>query len=145
MIAILQFKGLSISRVKTAMGARSINYQMGIAKLPLAKELAYLELDSTPINAELIEQLAGGDFLDSQRNVVLIGGTGTGKSHVSIACRTRGREGKSMVVRFRRRRCDRGSGSVSGMLETEPFAILLCGSRFAGIDQALRAASVSTT
>ena len=67
-----------------AKQARSINYQMGIAKLPLVKELAHLELGSTPINAELIEQLAGGDFLDSQRNVVLIGGTGTGKSHIAI-------------------------------------------------------------
>ncbi|NJM34581.1 MAG: ATP-binding protein [Rhodomicrobium sp.] len=67
-----------------AKQARSINYQMGIAKLPLVKELADLELGGTPINAELIEQLGGGDFLDSQRNIVLIGGTGTGKSHIAI-------------------------------------------------------------
>ena len=67
-----------------AKQARSINYQMGIAKLPLVKELADLELDSTPINTELIEQLAGGAFLETQRNVVLIGGTGTGKSHIAI-------------------------------------------------------------
>jgi DNA replication protein DnaC len=67
-----------------AKQARSINYQMGIAKLPLVKELADLQLGSTPINAELIEQLAGGAFLDNQRNVVLIGGTGTGKSHIAI-------------------------------------------------------------
>jgi DNA replication protein DnaC len=67
-----------------AKQARSINYQMGIAKLPLVKELADLELGATPINAALIEQLAGGGFLDSQRNVVLIGGTGTGKSHIAI-------------------------------------------------------------
>ena len=67
-----------------AKQARSINYQMGIAKLPLIKELADLELGATPINAELVEQLSGGGFLDSQRNVVLIGGTGTGKSHIAI-------------------------------------------------------------
>jgi DNA replication protein DnaC len=67
-----------------AKHARSINYQMGIAKLPLAKELADLSFDGTPINAGLIEQLATGTFLDSQRNVVLIGGTGTGKSHIAI-------------------------------------------------------------
>ncbi len=67
-----------------AKQARSINYQMGIAKLPLVKELADLELGATPINAELVEQLSGGAFLDSQRNVVLIGGTGTGKSHIAI-------------------------------------------------------------
>ncbi len=67
-----------------AKQARSINYQMGIAKLPLAKELADLEVDGTPLNHELILQLAAGAFIDSQRNVVLIGGTGTGKSHIAI-------------------------------------------------------------
>ena len=67
-----------------AKNARSINYQMGIAKLPLAKELADLTFKDTPINGELIAQLSTGAFLDSQRNVVLIGDTGTGKSHIAI-------------------------------------------------------------
>jgi DNA replication protein DnaC len=67
-----------------AKQARSINYQMGIAKLPLAKELADLNFSGTPINGELVEQLSSGAFLDEQRNVVLIGGSGTGKSHIAI-------------------------------------------------------------
>jgi DNA replication protein DnaC len=67
-----------------AKNARSINYQMGIAKLPLAKELADLTFADTPINGELIAQLSTGTFLDSQRNIVLIGGTGTGKTHIAI-------------------------------------------------------------
>lgn len=67
-----------------AKQARSINYQMGIAKLPLAKELADLDFSGTPINGELVEQLSSGAFLDDQRNVVLIGGSGTGKSHIAI-------------------------------------------------------------
>lgn len=58
-----------------AKQARSINYQMGIAKLPLAKELADLDFAGTPINGELVEQLSSGAFLDEQRNVVLIGGS----------------------------------------------------------------------
>ena len=58
-----------------AKQARSINYQMTIAKLPLVKELADLALAETPINSGLIEQLATGAFLAEQRNVVLIGGT----------------------------------------------------------------------
>ena len=68
----------------TAKHARSINYQMALARLPLAKELADLLFDNSPINGELIQQLASGGFLDTQRNVVLIGGTGTGKSHIAI-------------------------------------------------------------
>ena len=58
-----------------AKQARSINYQMGIAKLPLAKELADLSFGGTPINGELVGQLATGAFLETKRNVVLVGGT----------------------------------------------------------------------
>lgn len=68
----------------TTKQARSINYQMTIAKLPLARELAELSLQATPINGELITMLATGAFLNEQRNVVLVGGTGTGKSHIAI-------------------------------------------------------------
>ena len=68
----------------TAQQARSINYQMALAKLPLAKEIADLDLKTLPANGELIISLATGAFLDTQRNVVLIGGTGTGKSHIAI-------------------------------------------------------------
>ena len=32
----------------------------------------------------LVRDLAGGDFLAHQRNVVLVGGTGTGKTHLAI-------------------------------------------------------------
>jgi hypothetical protein len=41
-------------------------------------------MGATPINAELVEQLSGGTFLDSQRNAALIGGIGTGASHIAI-------------------------------------------------------------
>nr|WP_279597463.1 IS21-like element helper ATPase IstB [Methylobacterium sp. J-068] len=65
--------------------ARSIRYQMTIAKLPLAKDIAEFAFDGTPINEGLVRDLAGGEFLAHQRNVVLVGGTGTGKTHLAIA------------------------------------------------------------
>jgi DNA replication protein DnaC len=65
--------------------ARSIRYQLGIAKLPLAKELADFEFDGAPINQALVRDLATGAFLAQQRNAVLVGGTGTGKTHLAIA------------------------------------------------------------
>lgn len=67
-----------------AKQARSINYQMRVAKLPVVKELANLVVEGTPINGELINQLATGAFLEDKRNIVLIGGTGTGKTHIGI-------------------------------------------------------------
>ena len=65
--------------------ARSIRYQVAAAKLPLAKELADFDFAGSPINEGLVRELAVGTFLEQQRNAVLVGGTGTGKSHVSIA------------------------------------------------------------
>ena len=65
--------------------ARSIMYQLTIAKLPLAKDIDDFDFTGTPINETLIRDLAGGAFLAEQRNAVLVGGTGTGKSHLAIA------------------------------------------------------------
>jgi DNA replication protein DnaC len=65
--------------------ARSIRYQMTVAKLPLAKDIDDFGFTDTPINQALVHDLATGDFVANQRNVVLIGGTGTGKTHLAIA------------------------------------------------------------
>ena len=65
--------------------ARSIKYQLTTAKLPLAKDLDDFDFSGTPVNEVLVRDLAGGAFIAEQRNVVLIGGTGTGKSHLAIA------------------------------------------------------------
>src|ERR1700678_476831 len=65
--------------------ARSIKYQLTIHTLPLAKNIEDFQFDGTPINQTLVNDLAGGGFIAQQRNVVLVGGTGTGKTHVAIA------------------------------------------------------------
>ena len=66
----------------TEKQARSIRYQITIAKLPLAKDIDEFHFENTLINETLVRDLASGNFLAHQRNVVLVGGTGTGKTHL---------------------------------------------------------------
>jgi len=65
--------------------ARSIKYQITISKRPLARDVDEFVFDGTPINETLVRDLASGNFIAHQRNAVLIGGTGTGKTHLAIA------------------------------------------------------------
>ena len=86
----------------TEKQARSVKYQMTIAKLPLAKEIEEFDFEAADVNETLIRELASGDFLDHQRNLVLIGGTGTGKTHLAVsiarACIRSGRRGRFFNV-----------------------------------------------
>jgi DNA replication protein DnaC len=65
--------------------ARSIAYRMGVARFPVMKNLAEFDFAVSPVNQGLVRELHEGGFLATQRNAVLIGGTGTGKSHIAIA------------------------------------------------------------
>jgi DNA replication protein DnaC len=65
--------------------AASIRYRMTAARLPVIKDLAAFAFEGTPINEDLVRQLHGGSFLPNRRNIVLVGGTGTGKTHLAIA------------------------------------------------------------
>jgi DNA replication protein DnaC len=71
---------------------------MTIARLPFAKEIGEFDFDATPINDTLVRDLTGGAFLAQQRNLILIGGTGTGKTHLAVgiarACIRAGARGR---------------------------------------------------
>ena len=51
----------------------------------MAKDIDDFDFADTPVNESLVRELATGTFVADQRNVVLVGGTGTGKSHLAIA------------------------------------------------------------
>ena len=82
--------------------ARSIKYQMTSAKLPAASELTDFDFAASPVNEPLIRDLAAGGFLEGKRNIVLVGGTGTGKTHLAVAiarsCIRKGARGRCYNV-----------------------------------------------
>ncbi len=65
--------------------ARSIGYRLSTAKLPMAKDLSDFDFKASPVNEALVRELNDGGFVHSLRNAVLLGGTGTGKTHLAVA------------------------------------------------------------
>jgi DNA replication protein DnaC len=82
--------------------ARSMKYQLTVARLPFAKEVDEFVFTATPVNESLVRDLAGGGFLAHQRNLVLVGGTGSGKTHLAVgiarACIRGGTRGRFFNV-----------------------------------------------
>jgi DNA replication protein DnaC len=64
---------------------RSIRYRMGLAKFPVDKDLDRFDFTVSPVNEMQVRHLYGGDFINDNTNIILFGGTGTGKTHLAIA------------------------------------------------------------
>ena len=65
--------------------ARSLNYQLKAARFPIHRDLLRFDWHETPLPQHRIEQLASGQFMEQAYNLILIGGTGTGKTHLATA------------------------------------------------------------
>ena len=79
---------------------RSIAYHLKIARFPAYKDLSGFDFAASDVNEPLVRQLHRCDFLDGAQNVVLIGGPGTGKSHVATAFGIQAIEHHRKKVRF---------------------------------------------
>jgi len=65
--------------------ARSIRYRLTLARFPVDKDLDRFDFSASPVNESLVRSLHQGQFLSTNSNVILVGGTGTGKTHLAIA------------------------------------------------------------
>lgn len=64
---------------------RSLRYQLKAARFPIHRDLGGFDWQETPLAQAQIEQLATGSFMDTAHNLILVGGTGTGKTHLATA------------------------------------------------------------
>lgn len=81
-------------------GMRSIHHQMNAAKFPIHRDLAGFDFDSSKVDQDLVRQLATLAFTDTAKNAVLIGGPGTGKTHLATAIAVSGIASTGKRVRF---------------------------------------------
>ena len=79
---------------------RSIAYHMKAARFPAYKDLSGFDFSNSEMNEANVRQLHRCEFMDGAQNVVLIGGPGTGKTHVATALGIQAIEHHRRKVRF---------------------------------------------
>jgi DNA replication protein DnaC len=84
----------------TDRAMRSVSHQMHAAKFPVHRDLAGFDFEGSPVDRKLIHTLAELKFTDAAQNVVLVGGPGTGKTHLATAIGVSGITRHGKRVRF---------------------------------------------
>ena len=71
----------------TERAVRSLRYRLNQAKFPTQKEIEQydFEFKAGQVSELMIKQLCEGKFLETHTNVIFVGGSGSGKTHLSIA------------------------------------------------------------
>ena len=84
----------------TDRAVRSVSHQMDSAKFPVHRDLAGFDFAISPVDRKLIHTLAEMSFTDAAHNAVLVGGPGTGKTHLATAIGVSGITRHGKRVRF---------------------------------------------
>ena len=79
---------------------RSIAHQMKSARFPMHRDLAGFDFAVSQVDQRLIKKLADLSFTQDAQNVVLVGGPGTGKTHLATALGISGLTRHGKRVRF---------------------------------------------
>jgi DNA replication protein DnaC len=112
---------------------RSIRYRMGLAKFPVDKNLDRFDFTASPTNEMQVRRLHEGSFLTDHSNVIMVGGTGTGKTHLAITIAKQGirNGGKArffnvldLVNRLEQEKLDNRGGKLSELLARHDLVIL---------------------
>ncbi len=65
--------------------ARSLRYQLTTAKFPIHRDLVGFVWQASPLPQAQVQQLASAAFMEEAHNLILVGGTGSGKAHLATA------------------------------------------------------------
>lgn len=84
----------------TDRAMRSTQYQMTSARFPVHRDLAGFDFSASVVDQRLITQLATLEFTEAAHNAVLVGGPGTGKTHLATALGVSGITRHAKRVRF---------------------------------------------
>ncbi len=84
----------------TDRAMRSVSHQLKAARFPIHRDLAGFDFASSKVDKSLVSKLATLEFADTSQNVVLIGGPGTGKTHLATAIGVAGITSQGRRVRF---------------------------------------------
>jgi DNA replication protein DnaC len=79
---------------------RSIAHQTKVARFPVHRDLAGFDFEASSVDKALILKLADLSFTEDAQNAVLIGGPGTGKTHLATALGISGLTHHGKRVRF---------------------------------------------
>ena len=113
--------------------AKSIRYQMGLAKFSVTKDLDRFDFSSSPVDEMHIRSLMEGGFLAEHGNVILVAGTGSGKTHLAVAMGRQairnGKRGKcfnlvDLVNRLEQEKLNNRGGKLAESLTRQDFVIL---------------------
>jgi len=64
---------------------RSLMYRLKLARLPQIKSIENFDVNESPLKKETLDELIGCQYIQETENVLLIGGSGTGKSHIALS------------------------------------------------------------
>ena len=113
---------------------RSTAYQLKTARFPAYRDLNGFDFSSSQVNEALVRQLHRCDFLEQANNIVLVGGPGTGKTHIATAIGVQAIEHHHKRVRFfstvelvnalEQEKAQGRSGQIAGRLVHSDLVIL---------------------
>ena len=74
-----------ITAEQTDRQLKRLRSQLKAARFPIHRDLLGIDWAETPLSQAVVEQLASAAFMETAHNLILVGGTGTGKSHLATA------------------------------------------------------------